>query len=189
LYDSAKNGAGARTKTMVKKSINQDVQRQPRVWVTAAPKSGPSAGPMKGVATYKDIGPERFSGGQISLSVPEPILRLGAAKKPAQNLRTTSVAMFCANPVPSTKSAKMGRLMKMIGRLPKVSLKGAANGPPKARPSAYIEYAKVAISRVELSSDAASSMAGVNTDEANVPTKAIPEMVYVWYHFRAGLQL
>ena len=83
----------------------------------------------------------------------------------------------------------MGRLMKMRGRRPNVSLRGAANGPPKASPRAYIEYAKVAMSWVEWSSDAACSMAGVKTDDANVPTNAMPDIVYVWYHFRAALQL
>jgi hypothetical protein len=125
------------------------------------------------------MGPERFSGGQISLNVPDPILRLGAAKKPAQNLSTTRPAILCTKPVPRMKSAKMGKLMKMRGRLPKVSLSGAANGPPKASPRAYIEYANVAISCVEPSSVAACSMAGVKTDDANVPTSAIPEIVYV----------
>jgi hypothetical protein len=177
------------TITIVKNSISQEVQRHPRVWVTAAPKSGPNAGPKNGVATYNDIGPERFSGGHMSLNVPEPMLRLGAAKKPAKNRNTIKVAMLCANPVPSIKSAKIGRLMKMTGRLPNVSLSGAAKGPPNARPSWYMENASVAISLVELSSEAAGSMPGVKTDEANVPTKATPEMVYVWNHFRAGDQL
>ena len=177
------------TRTMVKKRMSQDVQRQPRLRETAAPSKGPRAGPKNGVETYNDIGPERFSGGQISLRVPEPMLRLGAAKKPAKNLNTTNVAMLCANPVPRMNNAKIGRLMKMTARLPNVSLKGAANGPPNARPSWYMENASVAISLVELSSEAASSMAGVNTDEAKVPTKATPEIVYVWNHFRAVDQL
>ena len=167
------------TSTIVKKSINQDVQRQPRVRVTAAPRMGPKAGPMNGVATYSDMGPDRFSGGQISLKVPDPMLRLGAAKKPAQNLSTTRLAILCAKPVPRMKSAKMGRLMKMRGRRPNVSLRGAANGPPKASPRAYMEYAKVAMSWVEWSSDADCSMAGVKTDDAKVPTNAMPDMVYV----------
>ena len=51
MYDSRKNGAGAMTRMMVKKSINHDVQRQPRVWVTTAPRIGPNAGPKNGVAT------------------------------------------------------------------------------------------------------------------------------------------
>jgi hypothetical protein len=134
------------TRMMVKKSINHDVQRQPHVWVTTAPRIGPKAGPKNGVATYSDMGPDRSSGGQISLSVPDPILRLGAAKNPAQNRNTTRPAMLCAKPVPKMKSAKMGKLMKMRGRRPKVSLRGAANGPPKASPKAYMEYAKVAMS-------------------------------------------
>jgi hypothetical protein len=167
------------TSTMVKKRISHEVQRQPRVCVTAAPNIGPRAGPKNGVATYSDMGPERFSGGQMSLNVPDPILRLGAAKKPAQNLNTTRLAILCANPVPRMKSAKIGKLMKMRGRRPNVSLRGAAKGPPKASPRAYIEYAKVAISSVDWSSDAAGSMAGVKTDDANVPTNATPDIVYV----------
>jgi hypothetical protein len=123
------------TRTMMKKRISQDVHRQPSGRDTAAPSSGPIAGPKNGVATYNDIGPERFSGGQMSLSVPDPILRLGAAKKPAKKRKTTKAAILGANPVPRMKSAKMGRLMKTTGRLPNVSLKGAAKGPPKARPS------------------------------------------------------
>jgi hypothetical protein len=125
----------------------------------------------------------------MSLSVPDPMLRLGAAKKPAKKRKTTSAAILGANPVPRMKSAKIGRLMKITGRLPNVSLKGAANGPPKARPSWYMENANVAMTLVEWNSKAAGSMPGVNTDDAKVPTKATPEIVYVWNHFLAGLQL
>ena len=135
LYDSMKKGAGTITSTTVKNKITHAVQRQPRDCVTAAPSSGPIAGPKNGVATYSDMGPDRFSGGQMSLSVPDPILKLGAAKKPEKKRRTTSAAMLCAKPVPRVKSAKMGRLMKITRRLPNVSLRGAANGPPNARPS------------------------------------------------------
>lgn len=142
------------TRAMVKKRISQEVQRQPTVCVTAAPRRGPIAGledvsstwlselcsnvmthPKNGAATYMDIGPERLSGGHKSLSVPDPMLRLGAAKKPAKNRVTSTVAMFCANPVPRMNNAKMGRLMKISGFLPKLSDSGAANGPPQARPS------------------------------------------------------
>lgn len=177
------------TRTMVKKRINHEVHRQPRLWDTAAPSKGPNAGPKNGVETYRDMGPERFSGGQMSLRVPDPILKLGAAKKPAKNLKTTRVAMLCAKPVPRMKRAKMGRLIKMTGLRPNVSLNGAAKGPPNARPSWYMEKANVAISLVEPRSDAASSMPGVKTDDAKVPTSATPEIVYVWNHFRAGDQL
>ena len=136
------------TSTMVKKRISHDVQRQLRFSVTAAPNSGPKAGlnmsvsilpemisityPKNGAATYSDIGPDLFSGCQRSLSVPDPMLRLGAAKKPAKKRRTTRVAMFFAKPVPRMKSAKIGRLMKTTGFLPKLSDSGAANGPPNA---------------------------------------------------------
>lgn len=96
---------------------------------------------------------------------------------------------MCAKPVPRMKSAKIGKLIKMIGRRPNVSLKGAANGPPNARPSWYMEKTNVAMSLVELRLDASSSMPGVKTDGANVPTNANPEIVYVWNHFRAGDQL
>jgi hypothetical protein len=125
------------------------------------------------------MGLDLFSGGHISLNVPDPMLKLGAAKNPDQNRKTTSADMLCAKPVPRVKSAKMGRLIKITGRRPNVSLKGAANGPPNARPSEYIEYANVERSGVELRSRAAGSMAGVNTEDAKVPTKAIPDIVYV----------
>lgn len=91
--------------------------------------------PKNGAATYIDIGPDRFSGGHKSLSVPDPMLRLGAAKKPAKNRRTTRVAMFCAKPVPRIKNANIGKLIKTTGFLPKLSDSGAANGPPNAKPS------------------------------------------------------
>lgn len=139
------------TSMMVKKRISHDVHLQLRFCVTAAPSKGPKAGlhisisllldpicvtyPKKGAATYSDIGPDRFSGCQRSLSVPDPMLRLGAAKNPAKKRRTTRVAMFFAKPVPRMNSAKIGRLIKMTGFLPKLSESGAANGPPNASPS------------------------------------------------------
>ena len=91
--------------------------------------------PKNGAATYIDIGLDRLSGCHKSLSVPDPMLKLGAAKKPAKKRKMTKVAMFCAKPVPRINRAKMGRLMKTTGFLPKLSESGAAKGPPKARPS------------------------------------------------------
>ena len=92
--------------------------------------------PKNGAATYIDIGPERLSSCHKSLRVPLPVyvLKLGAEKKPAKKRRTTSVAMFRAKSAPRIKSAKIGRLMKTTGLLPKLSESSAAKGPPKARP-------------------------------------------------------
>jgi hypothetical protein len=42
-----------------------------------------------------------------------------------------------------------------------------------------MENANVAMTLVEWKSAAASSMPGVNTDDANVPTRATPEIVHV----------
>ncbi len=141
------------TSTTVRKRMIQDVQRQPTVCVAAAPRRGPKAGlqssvlisllrgccsrtyPKNGAATYMDIGPDRLSGGHKSLSVPDPILKLGAAKNPAKKRVTTRVAMFCANPVPSMNNANIGKLMNTTGFRPKLSDSGAAKGPPKASPS------------------------------------------------------
>lgn len=62
-----------------------------------------------------DIGLERLSGCHRSLSVPLPILKLGAANKPAKKRMTTSVVIFCAKPAPRMNRAKTGRLMKTRG--------------------------------------------------------------------------
>jgi len=99
--------AGAST-AMVMNIVIHWVQRHPSAITTKPPTRGPSAGPRKGVATYKLIGTARVAGIQMSDIVAEPMLSEGEPNNPAKNRHITSVATFCAKPEPIMKRAKIG---------------------------------------------------------------------------------
>lgn len=76
---------------------------------------------------------------QTSAMVALPMLMLGLAKKPANMRQRTSEVILLEAPAPAMNAANKGTLYRYTGRLPYISLSGAAMIGPNAIPSMYKE--------------------------------------------------
>ena len=91
---------------------------------------------------YRAMGVALSETDQRSAIVAAPMLRPGLAKKPANKRQRTSEVILLDDPAPAMNAANRGMLHRYIGRLPYISLSGAARIGPNAIPSIYKAYGR-----------------------------------------------
>jgi hypothetical protein len=94
------------------------------------PMMGPSTGPMK---TQEQKTPKAWpppTGSQMSATIPPTLVNGAHPKRPAKNLVTRSVPMFCARAWPTLKIAKAPTAKREIYFRPSSSDPGPHSGGP-----------------------------------------------------------